>query len=102
MTEPLEPTDDALMAGLAAQDLGALASLYDRYGRLGYALAYRILGEAEAAEDALHDAFLLAWRGADWYRRECGTARGGPLPIVHPGPGDAPRRKTAFPPAPLA
>ena len=64
MTEQLEPPDDALMADLAAQDLGALAALYDRYGRLAYTLAYRILWEAEAAEDAVHDAFLLAWRGA--------------------------------------
>src|SRR5947208_10793695 len=59
----LHPSDDALMASLADRDLGALASLYDRYGRLAYSLAYRSLGESEAAEDVVQDAFLSAWRG---------------------------------------
>lgn len=101
MTEQLEPPDETLMAGLAAQDLGALAALYDRYGRLAYTLAYRILGEPEAAEDAVHDAFLLAWRGAGSYRRERGSARGWLLSIVHHRSVDVLRRKTAFRPAPL-
>ena len=38
--------DDVLIVALAERDLGALATLYDRYGRLAYALAYRILGES--------------------------------------------------------
>ena len=101
MTEPTERTDDALIADLAAQDLGGLAALYDRYGRLAYALAYRILGEPEAAEDAVHDAFLLAWRGAGSYKRERGTVRGWLLSIVHHRSVDVLRRKTAFRPAPL-
>ena len=101
MMEPLEPTDDALMAELAAQELGALATLYDRYGRLAYSLAYRILGEPEAAEDAVHDAYLLAWRGAGSYTRDRGTARGWLLSIVHHRSVDVLRRKTAFRPAPL-
>ncbi len=46
----LPPDDDALLRGLAARDLSALAALYDRHGRMAYALAYRILGESEAAE----------------------------------------------------
>src|SRR5688500_633965 len=101
MTEQLDPPDDVLMTGLAAQDLGALATLYDRYGRLAYTLAYRILGEAEAAEDAVHDAYLLAWRGAASYRKERGSARGWLLSIVHHRSVDVLRRKTAFRPAPL-
>ncbi len=101
MTEPTERSDDALIADLAAQDLGGLATLYDRYGRLAYALAYRILGEPEAAEDAVHDAFLLAWRGAGSYKRERGTVRGWLLSIVHHRSVDVLRRKTAFRPAPL-
>ncbi|MGI8877919.1 MAG: sigma-70 family RNA polymerase sigma factor [Candidatus Limnocylindria bacterium] len=96
-----EPTDDGLMAELAAQRLPALGTLYDRYGRLAYALAYRILGEAQAAEDVVHDAFLLAWRGAGSYRRERGNARGWLLSIVHHRAVDVLRRKTAFRPAPL-
>ena len=95
------PPDDALMAALAARDLSALATLYDRYGRLAYALAYRILGEGPGAEDVVHDAFLSAWRGAATYRRERGNARGWLLSIVHHRAVDVLRRKTAFRPAPL-
>ncbi|HVR88011.1 MAG TPA: sigma-70 family RNA polymerase sigma factor [Candidatus Limnocylindria bacterium] len=95
------PTDDALMAALAAHELTALATLYDRYGRLAYALAYRILGESEGAEDVVHDAFISAWRGAASYRQERGKPRGWLLSIVHHRAVDILRRKTAFRPAPL-
>ena len=101
LPDPAEPTDDALMAALASRDLGALAVLYDRYGRLAYALAYRILGESAGEEDVVHDAFLSAWRGALTYRRERGNARGWLLSIVHHRAVDILRRKTAFRPAPL-
>jgi RNA polymerase sigma-70 factor (ECF subfamily) len=93
--------DDVLMSALADHDLSALASLYDRYGRLAYALAYRILGETEAAEDVVQDAFISAWRGAATYRRERGNPRGWLLSIVHHRAVDVLRRKTTFRPAPL-
>ena len=96
-----QPSDDALMADLARRDLSALAALYDRYGRLAYSLAYRILGEAETAEDVVQDAFLSAWRGATTYRRERGNPRAWLLSIVHHRAVDILRRKTTFRPAPL-
>ena len=96
-----QPSDDALLSSLAARDLGALAALYDRYGRLAYSLAYRILGESEAAEDVVQDAFLSAWRGAGSYRRERGNPRAWLLSIVHHRAVDILRRKTTFRPAPL-
>ena len=89
------------MSALAAQDLTALGALYDRYGRVAYALAYRILGESEAAEDVVHDAYLAAWRGAATYRRDRGNPRGWLLSIVHHRAVDVIRRKTTFRPAPL-
>src|SRR5712692_999630 len=96
MSDPADPPDEQVIAALAA-----LAALYDRYGRIGYALAYRILGETEGAEDVVHDAFLSAWRGAPGYRRERGNVRGWLLSIVHHRAVDILRRKTAFRPAPL-
>lgn len=95
------PTDEALIVALAARDLTALASLYDRYGRIAYALAYRILGDAEGAEDVVHDGFISAWRGASSYRTERGNVRGWLLSIVHHRAVDVLRRKTTFRPAPL-
>ncbi len=89
------------MGALADRDLGALAELYDRYGRLAYSLAYRILGESEAAEDVVQDAYISAWRGAGSYRRERGNARAWLLSIVHHRAVDVLRRKTTFRPAPL-
>src|SRR2546428_12377954 len=97
----LPPSDDALMASLAARDLGALASLYDRYGRLAYSLAYRILGESEAAEDVVQDAFLSAWRGAASYRPDRGNPRAWLLSILHHRPVHLLPRKTTLRPAPL-
>jgi len=95
------PSDEHLIARLADRDLDALAALYDRYSRLAYALAYRILGEGEAAEDVVHDGFISAWRGAATYRRERGNVRGWLLSIVHHRAVDVLRRKTTFRPAPL-
>ena len=96
-----QASDDALLSSLAARDLGALAALYDRYGRLAYSLAYRILGESETAEDVVQDAFISAWRGAASYRRERGNPRAWLLSIVHHRAVDILRRKTTFRPAPL-
>jgi RNA polymerase sigma-70 factor (ECF subfamily) len=39
--------------------------VYRDYGRLVYAVAYRILGNRGLAEEATQQAFLKAWRAAD-------------------------------------
>src|SRR5438477_5450205 len=93
--------DHDLLQALAGRDLSALSELYDRYGRISYTLAYRILGEPESAEDVVQDAFLAAWRGAGTFRRERGNARSWLLSIVHHRSVDLLRRRTAFRPAPL-
>jgi RNA polymerase sigma-70 factor, ECF subfamily len=96
-----EREDGQLLPALAARDLSALSDLYDRYGRIAYTLAYRILGEPEGAEDVVQDAFISAWRGAATFRSERGNARSWLLSIVHHRAIDVLRRKTAFRPAPL-
>lgn len=40
----------------------AFAALVDQDGDLCYAIAYRILRDTERAQDAVQQAFLLAWR----------------------------------------
>jgi RNA polymerase sigma-70 factor (ECF subfamily) len=56
------PEDAELLAAVASGDHPALLALYDRYSRIAYGLAYRILHEAGAAEEAVQDAFLRIWR----------------------------------------
>ena len=57
--------------------------LYDRHGRAAYSLAYRMLGERQAAEDLAQDAFIKVWRGASSYWTERGSVRTWILSIVH-------------------
>lgn len=68
-------SDEALMAGLAAGDAGALSTLYDRFGRLAYGLAYHMLADGAAAEDVVQEAFVSVWRNATSFDPKRGTAR---------------------------
>src|SRR5881628_2145938 len=57
-------SDEAVVALIARSDEQALAELYDRFGRIAYGLALRILRDAALAEDAVQEAFLQIWRTA--------------------------------------
>ena len=50
--------DEDLMSLMEGGDAEAFAALYDRHCRAGYSLAYRMMGEKQAAEDLTQDAFL--------------------------------------------
>ena len=66
-------SDEALLALIATPDGDlALAELYDRYGKVAYGLAYRVLQNSSLAEDAVQEAFLTVWRTAGTYIRERG------------------------------
>lgn len=62
-----EDTDAQLLARVAAADVAALSVLYERYGRRAFALAYRVTGSPEAAEEVVQDAFLALWRRAEQF-----------------------------------
>ena len=66
-----------------AADAEAFATLYDCHGRAAFSLAYRMMGERQAAEDLAQDAFLKVWRSASSYRAERGSVRTWILSIVH-------------------
>jgi RNA polymerase sigma-70 factor, ECF subfamily len=55
-------TDADLVANLRQGDQKALSILYDRYGRLVYALALQLLNSSDAAEDLTQDVFLNFWK----------------------------------------
>jgi RNA polymerase sigma-70 factor (ECF subfamily) len=62
--------DEDLLSFVGQGDSEAFTILYDRYGRAAFSLAYRVMGERQAAEDLVQDAFLKLWRSATSYRPE--------------------------------
>jgi len=60
--------DDAELASrFASGDADSVRVLYQTYGRLVFAIAYRVLGDTGLAEDATQQTFVQAWRGAGSY-----------------------------------
>ena len=57
---------------IAEQDQTALTQLYDRYARIIYAIAYRILKSAEESEEIVLDVFTQVWRSAKSYSSQKG------------------------------
>ena len=90
-----ERSDEELVAALASRDATALEALYDRYGRLAFSLAVRIVGTPEAAEEIVQEAFLSLWRGAATYQPGRAAVRTWLLSITHHRAIDAVRRKAA-------
>jgi RNA polymerase sigma-70 factor, ECF subfamily len=75
--------DEDLISLARTGDAQAFATLYDRHARAAYSLAYRMMGEKQAAEDLVQDAFLKVWRSAGAYRVERGSVRTWVLSILH-------------------
>jgi RNA polymerase sigma-70 factor, ECF subfamily len=64
-TLPNVPVPDSQLVGrMAAGEDAALGDLYDRYGKMVYALALAIVREPADAEEVVVDAFGQAWRRA--------------------------------------
>jgi RNA polymerase sigma-70 factor (ECF subfamily) len=57
--------DVRFAARLQARDGAALRELFEREGRRALGLAYRVLGDHAAAEDAVQEAFAQLWERAD-------------------------------------
>ncbi len=71
------PTGDSdLIARAADGDEHAMAVLYDRYGQVLHALAYRIVGERADAEEVVLDTFAQAWRDATRFEAARGSVAG--------------------------
>ena len=94
MSRPLAHlSDEALVALAARSEQSALAELYDRYGRVAYGLALRILRDEALAEDAVQDGFLTVWRSAARFMPDRGKASTWILTLVHRRAVDLVRRE---------
>ena len=79
--EPPDP-DIQVAAQLKRGESAAIESLYDRYGRMAYGLAFRIVGDRSAAEDVVQEAFVSVWRNAAGFEVGRGGLRNWLLSIV--------------------
>jgi len=86
-------SDEALLSLVASSDDLALAELYDRFGRVAYGLALRILRDEALAQDAVQEAFLAVWRSADRFLAERAKASTWILTLVHRRAVDLVRRE---------
>jgi RNA polymerase sigma-70 factor (ECF subfamily) len=75
--------DEDLLTLVERGDAEAFEVVYERHSRVAYSLAFRMLGDRQAAEDLLQDAFLAVWRGAGGYSSARGGVRNWLLSILH-------------------
>lgn len=73
--------DAALLILVHEGDEQAMASLFDRYSRIVYSVALRVLRDTAAAEDVLQEVFLQLWRSPDGFMATRGSL-GGWLAVV--------------------
>jgi RNA polymerase sigma factor (sigma-70 family) len=78
-----EPSDETLIHAIAGGAVWAMEPLYQRYSRIFYSLAYRMVADHHIAEDLVQDAFLSVWRRAISYSPQSGAVRGWLISIVH-------------------
>jgi RNA polymerase sigma-70 factor, ECF subfamily len=75
---------DADLIGRAADgDARALEVLYDRYARVVYSFALRIVGDQQLAEELLQEVFFRAWQQGSSFRSNRGSFITWLLSITH-------------------
>jgi len=91
---PLSTQDDAALLSLVQKgDEYAMASLFDRYSKIVYSVALRVLRDPASAEDVLQEIFMQIWRNPDGFIATRGSL-GGWLAVVSRNRSiDALRRK---------
>jgi RNA polymerase sigma-70 factor, ECF subfamily len=92
-------TDEQLLAGIAAGESEALAQLYDRYARVVFSAALRMLGTPELAEDVVQETFWRVWRRGASFQTGRGQVSSWIYGIAHNLCIDELRRQRARPQA---
>ena len=81
MPQPSTEDDPSLLARVQSGDEQAMASIYDRYSRVVYSVALRVLRDPASAEDVLQEVFMQIWRNPSSFAAARGSL-GGWLSIV--------------------
>jgi RNA polymerase sigma-70 factor, ECF subfamily len=66
-------SDTELVERLQRRDPQALAELYDRYGRLVYALILRMVRDSGVAEDMVQETYLRVWNRVQGFDAQKGS-----------------------------
>jgi len=93
--EPAGTPDEALLLRVGAGDEGAFRELFARYASVSHALAFRLVRQAQVAEEIVQEAFLAVWRTPDRYDPARGSVRSWLMGTVHHRAVDAVRREQA-------
>jgi len=78
---PSDLDDASLLALVERGDEAAMASLFDRYSKVVYSVALRVLRDPASAEDVLQEIFMQIWRSPDGFIATRGSL-GGWLAVV--------------------
>ncbi|MDE2571431.1 MAG: sigma-70 family RNA polymerase sigma factor, partial [bacterium] len=89
--------DETLLALIARRDALAFETLYRRHAALARLLAYRVVGDAEDAQECLQDAFARIWERAESYRPSGVGPRAWIVTIARNAALDRLRRRKARP-----
>jgi RNA polymerase sigma factor (sigma-70 family) len=93
--EPAGTADEALLQRVGAGDERAFRELFARYAAVAHALAFRLVRQAQVAEEIVQEAFLAVWRTPERYDPARGSVRSWLMGTVHHRAVDAVRREQA-------
>ena len=91
------PSDEALLAGMAAGDEASTVAFVRRYQRRVFGLAVGILVDRGAAEDVAQEALFRAWRHAPVFDTRRGSVENWVLTITRNLSIDALRKRRSTP-----
>jgi RNA polymerase sigma-70 factor, ECF subfamily len=75
--------DAELFVRLQRREPQALAELYDRYGRIAYALILRVVRDTGIAEDLVQETFLRVWNRLQTFDAQKGAVGPWLLAVAH-------------------
>ena len=90
---PSAQDDAALLALVQKGDEYAMASLFDRYSKVVYSVALRVLRDPASAEDVLQEVFMQIWRNPNGFVATRGSLGGWLAVVARNRSIDALRRK---------
>lgn len=89
--------DSELISMISEGDSAALAELYERYSRIVYSTALRMLGSAELAEEVVQETFWRVWRRSNTFKTDRGRVSSWIIGIAHNLAIDELRRQRSRP-----